>query len=332
MRWGYLGKQPVRQKGNIYIAGLTVLSVILNIVISPWIPADTNVFNLFTETISQQFSACLFTFLVLACILANIRILRGETPVSTVLSDYLVHRLLVLLATFLCMFNFSIFKQTIPLVVPFSWDPVLLQIDQALFNGQLLSTWLDTYLPSMLLKYSADYCYASWVSLSGAIFLWRALSDNHAQRFQYLIAWLLCWIVLGSLMALIFSSAGPYFYAHFYTDVPKIVYQAYPSSPQGVLLTDSAKAFLLTGNQQHHYMVGLGISAFPSLHVAISVINAQTLAVLHPRLGQLGWLYVGAISISATYLGFHYAIDCLAGMIMAYGLWLLAGHLLQETT
>lgn len=213
----YLGKNATLHVGNLCIIAITGLSIILNIAIYPWMPSETNVFSLFIETAEQQFSACLFSFFIIACIIINIRILQNTASAKRILTDYFVHRLLVLLATFLCMFNFSVFKQTIPLIASFSWDPTLLEVDKALFGGQLLTTWLNTYLPMGVLSHYADTCYASWVTISGAILLWRALSHDNTQRFHYFIAWLLCWILLGSIMALLFSSVGPCFYAHFYT-------------------------------------------------------------------------------------------------------------------
>jgi hypothetical protein len=330
MRWLYLGKTPILQRGNRIIAGITLLSIALNIAITPWIPSNTNVYDLFVQTAKQQFSACLFAFVLMACVIINVRILRGESATCNLFTDYLAHRLLALLAAFLCMFNFSIFKQTIPLIVPFTWDPILLQIDLALLGGQLLPDWLNTYLPIESLNHYTDHCYASWVTISGAILLWRALSNDNRQRFHFLIAWLLCWIVLGSVIALLFSSVGPCFYAHFYDHVPYIISRSYPLQPEGALLTDTAKTFLLSGSQQHHYAVGLGISAFPSLHVATSVINAHTLAAAHPLLGRLGWLYVGAVSLSAIYLGFHYVIDCVIAIIIAQYIWRFTNQRLSD--
>ena len=330
MRWQYVNNTKLISTGNTYLAFTAALSLILNGFIYPWIPSDIHLVSLMVATFTQQFSACLFTFMVLACIIINLRVLRKASTVGPLLREFFLHRLLALVAVFLCMFNFSVFKQTIPAISPFSWDPVLLHIDMTLLGGQSLTTWLNTYLPAISLSHYADYCYAGWAAISGTILLWRVLCNQPYQRFHFLLSWLLCWILLGSIAALLFSSVGPCFYAYFYTDIPSTITQTYPLQLSGTLLTDTAKTFLLNNSKNHHYAIGMGISAFPSLHVATSVINAQTLSAQHAVLGWLGWLYVVAVSISATYLGFHYLIDCLVAIAAAYGIWLFTTYLLRD--
>jgi membrane-associated phospholipid phosphatase len=54
---------------------------------------------------------------------------------------------------------------------------------------------------------------------------------------------------------------------------------------------------------------GSGISAFPSMHVALISFNAFFLAEYSKRWGLVAFGYTGLIAVSSVYLGWHYAID-----------------------
>lgn len=70
-----------------------------------------------------------------------------------------------------------------------------------------------------------------------------------------------------------------------------------------------------------------GISAMPSMHVAMSwVIAFQTFQFRR----ALGWLMVGfavLIQFSSVHLGWHYAIDGYLGFVVAVVCWLIAKRL-----
>ena len=61
--------------------------------------------------------------------------------------------------------------------------------------------------------------------------------------------------------------------------------------------------------------LGGGISAFPSVHVALITMNALFLASYSRVLGVLALAYVGFVLASSVYLGWHYAIDGYASII-----------------
>ena len=70
-----------------------------------------------------------------------------------------------------------------------------------------------------------------------------------------------------------------------------------------------------------------GISAVPSIHVAISVwifLAARTMA---PRAAPYAFLYVVFIWIASVQLGWHYVIDGLLGMLRQCSAWVLGSRL-----
>ena len=61
------------------------------------------------------------------------------------------------------------------------------------------------------------------------------------------------------------------------------------------------------------------VAAMPSLHVAIPAYCAAVAASRYGwRVGLPLWAYVGAVTFSAIYLGEHYAVDALAGGLLAF--------------
>jgi len=56
-------------------------------------------------------------------------------------------------------------------------------------------------------------------------------------------------------------------------------------------------------------------AAMPSVHTAVTASLALVLARLHPLLGALGGLYLLAMGASLVYLGEHYVLDLLAGIL-----------------
>jgi membrane-associated phospholipid phosphatase len=59
------------------------------------------------------------------------------------------------------------------------------------------------------------------------------------------------------------------------------------------------------------------VAAMPSLHMALTVVVAITAWRIGPRLGSAACLYAGAMGFSLVYLGEHYVVDVLAGVLTA---------------
>ncbi len=62
---------------------------------------------------------------------------------------------------------------------------------------------------------------------------------------------------------------------------------------------------------------GNPLAAMPSLHFATSVMAARLLADEGRAPGALGWGYAGTLGVALVYLGEHYVVDLLAGLLLA---------------
>lgn len=136
---------------------------------------------------------------------------------------------------------------------------------------------------------------------------------NHELRLRYILTTLLTWFV-GGILALLLSSSGPCFVELLYGD------DTY--APLMALLrnVDAASG-----------VVTSGISAMPSLHVAVAVIIA---CVTRQRGGvcrKIGLVYAVTIYIGSIQLGWHYATDGIIGGGIALLFWKASGYLTDRS-
>ena len=72
-------------------------------------------------------------------------------------------------------------------------------------------------------------------------------------------------------------------------------------------------------------MLGKGISAMPSMHVATSVLFALVAWQTHRKLGIVLTVHAAAVMIGSVHLAWHYALDGYIGALLTYGIWRAAG-------
>jgi hypothetical protein len=233
----------------------------------------------------------------------------------------------------LCVFT-SI-KIQLPKLNPFLWDVSLAQWDRWLHGG--MDPWqiLQPLVGHPAITFVIDLVYLSWFYVLQIICLWQAFSLKRPQlRLQFFLSFLLIWVVLGNVAATVFSSAGPCFYE-------AIIGIGGPYETLMAYLQDEAKAQYplwaldVQGQLWQGYLtpgitVGRGISAMPSIHVAMSFLMALLGWRIHRTLGIVLSIYLGLIMIGSVHLGWHYALDGYAGIIGAYAIWRAGGWLVAR--
>jgi membrane-associated phospholipid phosphatase len=65
-------------------------------------------------------------------------------------------------------------------------------------------------------------------------------------------------------------------------------------------------------------------TAFPSSHVAASVVAALCALQHQRRLGVVAAIIAGGLTVATVYGGFHYAVDAVAGLVLGVSVWLLS--------
>ena len=208
--------------------------------------------------------------------------------------------------------TFTSIKSIMPDYGGFVWDQRLADIDKLLHFGT--DPWKlihDIFGESLLFILEMNYN-VYWFLLCFFTLFWMITSsgaDRH--RLRYVSCYMLTWIILGNLYAMLFLSAGPAFYGHVTGDESRfagqLAYLALGSDgPNSVI---AYQDYLWSAYASDQAGLGTGISAFPSVHVGLITLNALFARELNVWLGRVAMAYVGVIIVSSVYLGWHYAID-----------------------
>jgi membrane-associated phospholipid phosphatase len=203
-------------------------------------------------------------------------------------------------------------KIMLPFAVPFWADPLLANMDHALFRAE----------PWQLARGIGDYAlidriYVTWgpvMLLTVSVLL---LLPESSRKTQSLLSYFLTFAA-GAIGEYVLSSAGPVFY-------------------QSIGLGDrfanlhvepwvrTAADYLWAQYQHAGGEIGGGISAMPSLHVAIAAWIALVMRAYVPKVQLIGWIWFAAIFFGSVYLGWHYAMDGIVGILITAIAWWCAG-------
>lgn len=230
-------------------------------------------------------------------------------------------RLLSVVALFtLGLTAFTTFKVTIPKIVPFYADPIFAQLDLLIHGGDP-GVWLHAVLPGWSSAVFMHLYGLLWVFYWFGMLMAVALLARPALRRQYYWSMALTIALLGTVAAGALSSVGPIFYENVYGGGRYgALLQALEQSPAGDNLL-MIGAYLWRSYETQSYGAGTGISAMPSMHLAIVTLNAWTVTALVPRLAPLAWAYVAAILTGSVFLAWHYAVDGYFSILVVSLIW-----------
>lgn len=230
---------------------------------------------------------------------------------------------LVMLSIFFS--NFSGLKEVIPQMNPFAWDKTFADMDWALHGGADVWTLLMPVMGAPLALAVLNGAYVGWIFLLYfMVFVSSFTRSNLQARQTFLVAFVLVWTLGGTIMATMFSSVGPVFYAPLGLGdrFEPLMQHLRAASEHYVINSLTVQTMLWDG-----YAAGkpvAGISAFPSMHVASSVLLA-VYAFSYTRLaGILVSIFATMVFFAAVMLGWHYAVDGYVSVFLTLGCWKLA--------
>lgn len=208
-------------------------------------------------------------------------------------------------------------KYAIPREVPFWLDQPLALAEGRLFGVQ---PWLMLDRLAAWATLPLDWLYATWLPTQSLALFALILSRPSPAKTRALIAYSLGWFVLGVIAATWLSSVGPLFY-------DRLLGGGMFAGLGETLERRGAWAALAESNRMwaamHDRQPGLvaGISAVPSMHVAISLWAYLTARTLAPRFALPALIYVLLIWIGSVQLGWHYASDGPIGAAGMLAVW-----------
>lgn len=265
---------------------------------------------------------------------------RPKNPLTFIIGDFFdgetgkkllwAAPMLLALAAFLPVF--SAMKSAIPLFKPYSFDVIFIDWDRALHGAD---PWmiLHPVVGQPLITSGLSLLYHLWIMLiyGGGIYF-AVFEGNPLLRVRFFAGYFAIWTFIGMCLAISFSSVGPCFLepmlgnSHF-SEQMAYLYKADESFP--VLVLDVQEQ-LLAWHRTGNYGLGRGITAMPSMHVALSVLFFLVLRNKSTLLGRLFGVYAIMIFVGSVHLGYHYAVDGYIAALATLLIWIIVCLLFRE--
>lgn len=288
-------------------------------------------------------------FCVVGCLIAKVvRRDLSERPAAFVLGlaqeRWLEDRGLSLLVPTLffaiLLAAFNAFKQSILPLAGFGLDPLFAAWDRAIFG---VDPWQISHAvfsaPLATLVLSQAY-HQYFLPMALGVFLCAVLPGRRQLRTQYLLSFALVWILVGSALAFLLPSAGGVFWAQFHPGPDPFRPLVDALARHHDLLVRAghaegvgARAFqaaLADGFGGDRLAIGRGISAMPSVHIALAVQFACAAFALDRRLGWIAAVYAALMWVASVHLGWHYAVDGIVAAFVTIPLWFACGRLARR--
>jgi hypothetical protein len=267
-------------------------------------------------------------------------VIAGDLRASVLRADLLLARATVALAFLGLMVLFTPFKVMIGHTQGFPFDAALLKLDRMIFAGY--DPWQITHLlfgsvPATAVLHTA---YSMWFAMVWLGVIYMMLRPERLRlRARYLVAFLLTWIVVGSFAAYYLASAGPCYYERVFGDA-----HFRPLMARLSVIDAELKAFapgfglealrvqdlLWASYTGKRGLFGGGISAMPSMHMAMAVLMACGGWQLGRKVGWALSGFAALIWIGSVHLGWHYALDGAVALGLTLAIWRASGWLVDR--
>ena len=225
---------------------------------------------------------------------------------------------LIMLLAGLNMISFMWVKTLLNYYVPFWADPLLAKADYLLFAGH--EPW--ALLHRLDFSGAGLVYHPIWFVLLIFALLMTAAARPSPKKSAVLLSYFVLWTVVGPVIHTLLPAAGPIFYERFGYGTR---FAAISSSPEVKQVAD----YLWDIYASKRFGAGSGISAMPSMHVAMStwtVIAFHQFARRWLPVALVGWVVIAGLSIA---LGWHYASDGIVGSLAALGTYAALAKALQ---
>lgn len=228
---------------------------------------------------------------------------------------------------------FSSLKAMIPLFTQFDWDATFIAWERSLLFGNDAWQVMQPVLGYPLVTAAIAVSYHIWVLLLylGVTVVALSGSVNDDLRRRFFLSYALAWSLVGGLLATLLASVGPVF-AEPILGIPDFAAQMEYlrwANQQVPVMTIPVQDMLLESYTTKDNGLGRGISAMPSMHVAVCVLFWLTAREVSKTAGRIFFWFMVLIWIGSVHLAYHYALDGLVSLAAIWGIWKLVPHVFK---
>jgi membrane-associated phospholipid phosphatase len=246
----------------------------------------------------------------------------------------IAHALPILIGMVIFGGTFTVVKASIPFLSPFSWDTTFEELDRLLHGGVAPWQLLQPLLGEPLITVVINWAYTVWFYFVGFIWVWQAFrqgDDRLRQRFFLTLT--LGWSLLGNVAAILFASGGPCYFGRI-TGLPDpfLPLMSYLHSANEIHQIWSLRAqdMLWQNYSGRELTLGAGISAMPSMHVAMATLFALLCWQIKRWVGIAMAIFAVIVMLGSVHLGWHYAVDGYVGALGMFLVWWIVGRVIER--
>ncbi|WP_427965074.1 phosphatase PAP2 family protein [Altererythrobacter sp.] len=228
---------------------------------------------------------------------------------------------------------FSSLKSMIPLFTDYTWDPVLIAWDRMIFFGRDPWELLQPVLGYPAITAGLAVIYHLWLLLlyPGVFYMAFARQIDRDTRRAFFLSYIMGWSLVGGLLATMLASVGPVFAEPLLGITDFVAQTDYlrAANEQIPVMVVPVQDMLVERFMASERGLGSGITAMPSMHIAICVLYWIAMREVSPRLGRYFLAFMIVIWIGSVHLAYHYALDGLASLIAMAAIWWFAKRLFK---
>jgi hypothetical protein len=233
--------------------------------------------------------------------------------------EWLLLSVRIILGAGLVAHFYSLLKLTIPLLNPMLFDSQLWEVDRWMLFGLSPNVFFLELFSEPLLLRAIDWSYgALYFPVLALSFPFFFSFSSKRMRLAFAAGYATTWGI-GAWFYLLVPALGPCY------DLPELwsdtaIHMPVSRKAQLMLIDnyrqvlELKKQILLPGLN-----TALGVAAFPSLHLASQFFIARWARRVSRPLGFALYLSVGILFIGSIVTGWHYMVDSVAGILLAWG-------------
>jgi hypothetical protein len=230
---------------------------------------------------------------------------------------------------------FAFLKHTALASYPDILDKEFASIDKFIHFG--IDPWVIVHssITHPAAVFAIGMCYNIWINIMYAFSTFQSLRTFHKfKRMQFLMTFILSWILLGNLLAYFTSSIGPCLFERAFEGTIEsfnmLAFKLQNIDDRYIRGAINVQETLWNGFVEKTEKVGHAISAMPSMHVAIAFLIYLSAREIGTKNRIISFIYFCCIMIGSVMLGWHYAIDGYVSIICVWIIWQTVGWALKK--